>query len=388
MPNIQQANFALPGQLDKRRLKARLEDDWIDVKEHGVTGNGTTDDTAAIKALLDLNFGTKAAPHGAPWLPTGFKTGDLMYTNRALYFPAGDYKVSSMLRINVGYGINLIGDGSEQTRIFWSGPTEAPPVEELDSRYSALITFYMCWGSSVSGITFDAGNTQQYAFKLYHWPTTLHGDGTNASGVYSPPIGDDGSVGLYRDVVYKNGTSGGFISSGQKMGSERTFVNCKFLNNGNYGHRQVFQNALNHSFYNCHFEGNQYGTSAVVAGHASIVNCTFVNNSYFSIAHQYGPARIVSNRSSDPNFVCCDATMMGNLHTGAGLFVCYQEGGGPTVAANINRFSLIGNRAPSSKLGIMYSTMLRGNEWGNPAYKDIPVGLSGRFLWENGATVP
>lgn len=68
-----------------------------DVRDYGATGNGSTDDTAAITAAV-------AAAHTA---------------GTSIYFPAGEYLVTSFPSLNDGDTIH--GDGMDQTTIIYAG---------------------------------------------------------------------------------------------------------------------------------------------------------------------------------------------------------------------------------------------------------------------------
>ena len=69
------------------------------VMNSGATGDGTTDDTAAIQATINA-AATSATTHGGG----------------IVYFPPGNYKVSSTLQITTG-GIHLLGPGPSATQL-------------------------------------------------------------------------------------------------------------------------------------------------------------------------------------------------------------------------------------------------------------------------------
>ena len=72
----------------------------INVTDHGATGNGTTDDTAAINRAL------AAVPNGPAPTPTG----------AIVYFPAGTYLISSPL-IRLASWTRCVGEGKSATTI-------------------------------------------------------------------------------------------------------------------------------------------------------------------------------------------------------------------------------------------------------------------------------
>lgn len=80
------------------RTLASKVSDWISVKDFGATGDGTTDDTAAIQAAINY---VAALPFGG-----------------AVRFPSGTYKISSSLNITAPQiKVALLGEGRLSTRI-------------------------------------------------------------------------------------------------------------------------------------------------------------------------------------------------------------------------------------------------------------------------------
>lgn len=75
-----------------RTVQSRLRD-HVSVRDFGATGNGTTDDTAAIQAAVDsITYG-------------------------AIYFPPGEYKITSEIDITKANGIRIYGAGKQITYI-------------------------------------------------------------------------------------------------------------------------------------------------------------------------------------------------------------------------------------------------------------------------------
>jgi hypothetical protein len=68
----------------------------INVKAFGAKGDGITDDTTAIVAAINA-----------------FKSG--VYIGRVVYFPTGNYKISSQIDLGNCSNIVLRGDGSESS---------------------------------------------------------------------------------------------------------------------------------------------------------------------------------------------------------------------------------------------------------------------------------
>ena len=82
------------GSTTARTLAARFSD-VINVKDYGATGDGVTDDTAAIQAAIDAS---EAAGGGI------------------VYFPPGDYRTTSVLTVD-NVGVTLMGAGRQATII-------------------------------------------------------------------------------------------------------------------------------------------------------------------------------------------------------------------------------------------------------------------------------
>ena len=79
----------------------------LNVRDFGAKGDGSTDDTAAIRAAITAS---------------GPDTGDRWWQDRIVYLPAGTYRVSDTLLKRYrdgrfGSGLALLGDGPGRTTI-------------------------------------------------------------------------------------------------------------------------------------------------------------------------------------------------------------------------------------------------------------------------------
>ena len=362
MTNLSAANFRLTvgDGVTKRRFRDRLEDEWISVMEFGADPTGAADSTASIQAAINFAYGTYADPHGYYHWGDGFD----IFLNRIVFFPPGDYKVSSTLAVNKGRGPVLRGAGQYQTRIFWD-PTAPEHVAPETANYpaaganiSSLIEFRTCWYVVVEGITLDAGGVQQVAMRS----VSFNG-------------GDDGSGGYYRDVLFTNGTIDGFLAAGAAMGSERTFVNCGFTNCQN-GHMLVSGNALNHSFYNCYFADCEVGARQNIGGSGTLFFCRFENNSAWDIDHAQSQLRVVGCHSTSQNFASADGIFVSNTHDAAtsGLFWSPEAIQGGAFKANYS------SKGKFSTAGGAVGLSLVGNVFDDPDYLDgvtLPVWIDG-----------
>jgi polygalacturonase len=94
-----------------RTLQNKL-DDFASVRDFGAVGDGATDDTAAInRALYEL-----------------FAREQITRVRRALYFPAGTYKVTST--INIPTYAKLVGEGPDSSIIQGSLTAGSTPVAQ------------------------------------------------------------------------------------------------------------------------------------------------------------------------------------------------------------------------------------------------------------------
>jgi hypothetical protein len=99
-----------------RTVQAKL-DDFADVRDFGATGNGITDDTAAInRALYQL-----------------YCRENNSQVRRTLYFPAGTYKVTETIIIPT-YA-KLVGEGANCTIIYMDGAQDISTLNEYVARY-------------------------------------------------------------------------------------------------------------------------------------------------------------------------------------------------------------------------------------------------------------
>lgn len=123
-----------------RGLAGKLAD-FVSVKDCGATGDGVTDDTAAVQACINrFTNGTAATAAGS------------------LYFPQGAYKITSMLTYAGGsaYGLRIYGEvggtgGPNGTKIVWGGAATQTMllilggvhvvVENLEFQGSGLVTY-------------------------------------------------------------------------------------------------------------------------------------------------------------------------------------------------------------------------------------------------------
>ena len=105
--NATGVNYTSGGTGAVTRTAASKFQETVSVKDFGATGNGVTDDTAAIQAAI--NYAGTLGVHGY---------GDPL--GATVFFPAGMYNVSSTLNMVDG-GVTLCGDGKLSTTLNATG---------------------------------------------------------------------------------------------------------------------------------------------------------------------------------------------------------------------------------------------------------------------------
>jgi len=109
--------------------------DWVNVKAtYGAVGDGVADDTAAIQRALNA-----LAKYNAGTGPT------------VLYFPAGTYRITSTLRMELNLGANLIGADPGTTSIVWGGGANGTMLLTSGS-FDTLFTRLTWDGNGIAGI--------------------------------------------------------------------------------------------------------------------------------------------------------------------------------------------------------------------------------------------
>lgn len=155
---------------------------FINVKSYGATGNGTTDDTAAIQSAINycINGGN------------------------SLYFPAGTYLVSSQL--NVTGTINIFGDGIYRD-------VANPPTAG---------TIIMCnfAGNGQNGVFYVTGNSASFSdIEVTCRYQPADGSGWSPATtpacfyVYCAPYADSGETPKFHNVMCR-GMSSGIVTHG------------------------------------------------------------------------------------------------------------------------------------------------------------------------------
>lgn len=201
--------------------------DWVNVKDLGAVGDGTTDDTAAIQqALNQVALGS------------------------TLYFPAGDYRITQTLMLDPAsllQGVTLIGDGRD-TRLTWAGPAGDAMLTVTGAGYSRYV-----------GIVFD-------------------GQGVAGIGLHHLTRFFETQV-RHQHLAFINFTDAGVLAPEirDQAIAETDFENCYFAN-CNRGVAFLQWNDYNFTFDGCAFEDCGIGIQCF-KGCFYARNCSFRNSS-------------------------------------------------------------------------------------------------------------
>jgi len=200
-------SFAFPatGAPTPRTMPNRLAE-VVNVKDFGAAGDASTDDTAAIQAALNAAYGSPSAPNGG--FPGAVK-------NRAVFFPAGYYQITSPLRLKSVMGAHIFGAGRVTTTI-----------QNVTSGGSVFIT-NGCEYSRFERLNLLASGTNSVCFDL-----DFDGNGI--------PLQSN----TFSDINFANADIGLRIGNSGFMGSENLITNCFFANHQIYGLVTMNFNAL------------------------------------------------------------------------------------------------------------------------------------------------
>lgn len=227
-----------------RTVQAKL-DDFADVRDFGATGNGTTDDTAAInRALYQL-----------------YCVDNNTAVRRALYFPAGTYIVSSPIIIPT-YA-KLIGEGADCSII--QSVTAGVYVAE--------------YGDSSQQTGVNIGNNNAVAprnieISSLTFKTTLASDvflAIDATQCYFDSVNFEGNL-TKTDIISNLATDDiagvRFSSTSTSICNQITFDKCRFtgLTYGIQTNQQIQSVTVSNSMFNTLYQGITLGDGPPVNG--------------------------------------------------------------------------------------------------------------------------
>ena len=257
--------------LDNKRTE------WKNVKKYGVVGDGVADDTAEIQALLD-----KASP------------GDV------IYFPVGNYKISSGLTINQKM-ITLRGDNPGNWGFTWhnwnAGTTQkVASVITLASGVTDVTMLTIKGASTNSDVVIDS---LKFEGGAYRWTEIAIGDFedvTQPRDVYNVEVLKENVNGIYCDTTTLkfsqlsliNVTCSGFSGTAVKLGNCGRTVNyaCMY---SNIAMETGIDNVINHAYITMCNSGIKIGA-----------NNALIYNTWIDLIRTYG---VFSDNYVSGNFV-------------------------------------------------------------------------------------
>lgn len=219
---------------------------WYNVKFYGAKGDGTTDDTTAIQAVIN---GLPAA-------------------GGVVYFPAGTYKLSSAL--TVGTAVTLIGDGAltsilHQTSTTSNGIflTEASTYVS-DVTITALQILGPSSGSGV-GIYGSADADTQGVWRVNVDNVVVTSMGGNGIEIHNA------LVSVFNKVQSSFNNANGFYLEGIPVGTSCTFISCYAKSNGSRGY--YLNNVVYSSLNGCASDFNQNGYVFNICAGVTVSGC-------------------------------------------------------------------------------------------------------------------
>lgn len=293
---LSSASITATSALTSRTLAARWSD-VINVKEYGAKGDGVTDDAASIQAALNAAFGSTGNPNGS----------SARYSNKPVFFPAGNYMISTQLAVRSVTGGVIYGSGSQSTKITYNGTVAAPPTT-TNVFYANGFSY-----SRIEGLSFDMVGASSTSVCV-----NLDWDNTGSAALNANRI---------IDVATANTTTGILIGTGGFMGSEMSAWNCTFDNHPHAGWKTNNGNALADNVYNCYFNGCSTVSSIVSPVSAAIMaepgstpcifGCTFNNSPGADILFDHGDGLACIDCTSYSSYSATSAN-----GPNFGLFVC------------------------------------------------------------------
>jgi hypothetical protein len=285
-----------------RYLQDKL-DEAVSVKDFGATGDGVTDDTAAINRAITQIY-------SASWIDIRPQT------RRTIHFPAGTYKVTAGV-ILIPPWLRIVGDGIESSVIKQTDASQACLFQSTDSKYqtgsnlgqSSTISEFM----SFENITLQT--TADKDIVILDSVNNVRFLAVEFKGSLTSPTTD----GTYAAVKFKS-----FLSESNNI----DFTNCNFINVRYAALGDATASTKNVKFTNSYFSG-LYKVSKLGDNSSTAVGWKFTNCTFASIA----------NRAIDVQSGCAGMISIGNYYADVGN----NFAGSGSPVANVLYFGSDGN---------------------------------------------
>jgi hypothetical protein len=236
----------------------------LSARSFGATGDGRTDDTAALQAALDATFASGAA--------------------RMLVIPPGSYRVTRTLRVapppgaagNLGRRSGIAANGAHLVSTIADGGNVLEFVGRSTIRF-VLIEGLDILGSGREGhgISIEADRNDIYFYNFCLRDVVVQ----NCGGDGCRLIGNVFEGQIINTYLRKNGGNGLTLGHGKNGGilSAIHVFGCVFGDNGRHGAAMI-NNCYDAAFHGCYFLLNgQFGLAAE-NGCTLLSNCGFENN--------------------------------------------------------------------------------------------------------------
>jgi hypothetical protein len=231
------STFAYPvGPGTTNRTTSTRFSEVLNVKDFGAVGDQVADDTAAIQACFDAAYGPVSNPHSGAG-----DVGSPLYTNKAVFIPAGSYKTTAPLLLTQVSGAHIFGAGRLSTSI------------KIQTGGSAVIKTNGCAYSKFERMALGApAGSNSVCFDL-DWVQTVGNTTALQSNTFS-------------DMAFGGADYGLRIGQSLAMGSETTVLNCSFYGHAVAGLATKNQNALMTTVIGGNFENCAIGISCPPGG--------------------------------------------------------------------------------------------------------------------------
>ncbi len=351
--NLSAASIKALGHTTSRSL-AQHQGEVVNVKGMGAVGNGTTDDRAAIQAAFDLAYGPAGSPHGISG----------RFTNRPVYFPAGNYRVDAPLYLTNVYGGHIFGAGTMSSKLFNGGSPSGNTV--VANGITPLIMTNGFSFSKMEGLNLATSGPTTTCLYLFQ------------NGAQGQTNGD-----TFNDMLFEGAEAGVLIGyDANALCSEMLFHGCHAISCYGYGFRNINNNALNNMFIGGGASQCGIGYS-VPTGSAHLHGLSLANNTT-DIVCGSNPMTISAARTESANFVVNGADTMVTIHG------CTQDnsvsGAGNFLSSTLGRTIIDGcvavnTGATTGKIiGSSGTIYLRGNNFRNTSYLSSFTGTVGQNI--------
>lgn len=213
--------------------------------DYGATGNGSTDDTTAIQNAFNDCFGSSGSPNGDAG----------KYSNKPLFFPAGQYKVTAELTLTHIVGGWIFGPGANHCKIFRTSATDGHSLISINGaiglKWRGISTYIEGSGTNRAiKLDWDGTGTNLGLTRNLFSNMLVGGSGTGSNstdyGIIVGEANNEGDANTFEHVIFNFCTVAGLDLPGTEA-TENLCIGCGGTNNGRVfrsvgGHFSIIQN--------------------------------------------------------------------------------------------------------------------------------------------------